>query len=615
MQGGKGRDAALRRSRAMAAAGPVRASSRAPLLAGVLAALLLALCASTAAAAPALTRVAPSKGTAAGGTAVTISGSGLAAATKVSFGSVAAASFQVTPQGSISAIAPTEPGGRVNVTVTTPQGTSRPSGKDRYTFLPVITSIAPSSGSEAGGTSVTVTGTGFIVGAATSFRFGSAPAVSASCASSSECTIVAPAHHAATATITATVNDARSAAGSAATFTFVRPPTVESVSPPEGSEAGGDVVTIAGKYLSDASAVRFGSVQASSFTVNSATSITAVSPAHGGETVDVTVTTAAGTSATGAGDQFAYRPPVVTAITPDEGPAGGGTSVTIGGAFLGAARSVKFGSGEASSFTVNSETSITANTPAYTGVTSGEGVKVDVTVTTLATPSATSAADEFFYLTPPSISEMQPREGPEPGGTSVTLTGSGYGHVTAVSFGSKSAKSFKVNSESSLIAVAPAGTGTVPVTVTSAGATSAQSGVAQFSYVPPPVVSGLTPSTGTDGTSVLITGSDFKATTAVRFGSASATTFKETSSSTIVAMAPAGSGTVDVTVTGTGGTSATSSKDQFTYVAVPPLQMTSSSSCCRRSAGRGRGGGRRAVRGSRRRGRPYSGRARLTGRR
>jgi heme-binding NEAT domain protein len=52
-------------------------------------------------------------------------------------------------------------------------------------------------------------------------------------------------------------------------------------------------------------AVRFGSTLASFSIVNSATSITAVSP-NGTGTVDVTVTTAGGTSATSAADQFTY---------------------------------------------------------------------------------------------------------------------------------------------------------------------------------------------------------------------------------------------------------------------------------------------------------------------
>jgi uncharacterized membrane protein len=65
------------------------------------------------------------------------------------------------------------------------------------------------------------------------------------------------------------------------------------------------VVTITGSNLSGATAVKFGAVAARSFTVNSASSITATAPG-GSTTVDVTVTVPAGSSRVGPGDQFTY---------------------------------------------------------------------------------------------------------------------------------------------------------------------------------------------------------------------------------------------------------------------------------------------------------------------
>jgi Subtilase family/IPT/TIG domain len=82
------------------------------------------------------------------------------------------------------------------------------------------------------------------------------------------------------------------------------PPTVTSVGPAQGPAGGGTSVTIAGTNLNTAAAVRFGS-SAAAFKINSPTSITAISPAGAG-TVDVTVTTSGGTSATGPGDHFTY---------------------------------------------------------------------------------------------------------------------------------------------------------------------------------------------------------------------------------------------------------------------------------------------------------------------
>jgi trimeric autotransporter adhesin len=95
--------------------------------------------------------------------------------------------------------------------------------------------------------------------------------------------------------------------------TLPNPPTVSNVSPNAGPTAGGTSVTITGTNFSEATAVEFGSASAMSFKVVSPTSITAVSPA-GTSTVDVTVSTPGGTSATGSADKFSYvvAPTVVT---------------------------------------------------------------------------------------------------------------------------------------------------------------------------------------------------------------------------------------------------------------------------------------------------------------
>src|SRR5205823_6344644 len=84
-------------------------------------------------------------------------------------------------------------------------------------------------------------------------------------------------------------------------------------------------------------------------------------------TVDVTVTTAGGTSATGLPDLYTYVvAPSVSAIAPASGPAAGGTSVKITGSGLSGATGVKFGAKDASSFTVDSNGQITATSPAGT---------------------------------------------------------------------------------------------------------------------------------------------------------------------------------------------------------------------------------------------------------
>lgn len=151
------------------------------------------------------------RGPQSGGVPVTITGANFTAVTGVSFGSDSAASFSVDSTTSVVAVPPPEPDGRVDVTVTTANGTSAVSAKDRYSFTPTVTGISPDTGSAAGGALVTVTGAGFVQGtAATSFRFGFADAAAAQCISATVCTVVVPAHEAGTVHVTAAVSDARS---------------------------------------------------------------------------------------------------------------------------------------------------------------------------------------------------------------------------------------------------------------------------------------------------------------------------------------------------------------------------------------------------------------------
>ena len=88
-------------------------------------------------------------------------------------------------------------------------------------------------------------------------------------------------------------------------------PTVTGVSPSTGSTAGGTTVTITGTNFTGATVVTFGTTAATTFAVNSATSITATSPAEPAWQADITVTTPSDSSATGAADKFTF-----TAIAP-----------------------------------------------------------------------------------------------------------------------------------------------------------------------------------------------------------------------------------------------------------------------------------------------------------
>jgi hypothetical protein len=237
-------------------------------------------------------------------------------------------------------------------------------------------------------------------------------------------------------------------------------PIVTGVSPATGSSAGGTEVTIAGSNFEGATSVKFGANSATKFTVRSSDSIIAVSPAGAVGAVNVTVTTPTGVSATGGDDRFSYvPPPTVTKLSAKDGPATGGTPVTITGSNFEEATSVRFGATKAKSFTVLSSTSIAAESPAGAGT-------VDVTVTTPGGTSAISKHDEFEFT--PAVESVAPDSGSTAGRTSVTITGAGFAlgtGATTFKFGSKKATEVDCTSNTSCTLVTPANrAGTVAVT-------------------------------------------------------------------------------------------------------------------------------------------------------
>jgi len=120
----------------------------------------------------------------------------------------------------------------------------------------------------------------------------------------------------------------------------------------------------------------------------------------------------------------------------------------------------------------------------------GEGSLVPVQVDGLTGATAIDAGYMNSYAlgdppaTYPKVSSISPHSGPEEGGTTVTITGIGLGDVTSVKFGSTDAASFTVNSDTSITAVSPPGTGTVWVTVEDARGPSYAGGGTYFRYGP-----------------------------------------------------------------------------------------------------------------------------------
>jgi hypothetical protein len=166
---------------------------------------------------------------------------------------------------------------------------------------------------------------------------------------------------------------------------------VTGVSPNSGPAAGGTTVTITGSGFTPSATVKFGNVAATHVTYISSTKLTAVAPAQSAGTHNVFVTTSAGTTSAVSGDQYTYVAAVVTGVSPNSGPAAGGTTVTITGSGFTPSATVKFGNVAATHVTYVSSTKLTAVVPAQAAGTH------NVYVITSDGSSATVTADQYTY--------------------------------------------------------------------------------------------------------------------------------------------------------------------------------------------------------------------------
>ncbi|RDH39963.1 MAG: hypothetical protein CFE62_006225, partial [Candidatus Aquirickettsiella gammari] len=501
---------------------------------------------------PVITALDPNSGPLVGGNTMTISGSGFTNASKVTFGGQSV-NFGFNSNGQIILLVPSGTVGPVEIMVTTPGGTSAPSVYI-YAPVPVITTLAPSAGSLAGGNTVTIYGSGFTN--ASSVMFGNNSAVEYTINSDSQITVTAPPGTAAgTVEVLVTTLGGTSAPS---VYIYAPVPVITTLAPSAGSLAGGNTVTIYGSGFTNASSVMFGNNSAVEYTINSDSQITVtVPPGTAAGTVEVLVTTLGGTSAP---NVYTYAPvPVITTLDPSVGSVAGGNTVTISGSGFTTDSLVTFG-GKSAAIISSNDGQITVTVPP--GTAAGT---VEVLVTT---PGGRSAPSSYTYTASSSITNICPNIGSVTGGNTVIISGSGFNSASRITFGGTPVE-FTVNSDNQITATAPAGAlGPVEVAVTTASDTAIAPSL--YTYTAVPVVTNICANIGpvTGGNTVKISGSGFTDASNVMFGNNPAVTFTVNSDSQITATAPAGAlGSVEVAVTTPGGTVAAPSP--YTYTAVP----------------------------------------------
>jgi formylglycine-generating enzyme required for sulfatase activity len=434
-----------------------------------------------------VTSIEPNHGPASGGTQITIVGSSLDMPLALTLNNVAATNLQLIHSRALTAVTPPGTPGLATLAlifadgsvITVPDAFTYDEEEQSTSEKPLsITVITPTSGPTAGGTELTIQGANFVAGSV--LLIGGRPASNLAVLGDSLMTATTPPGAEGVAEVTLNTSDGRSTSYPPG-FTYVvippGPPTITSICPDRGPDAGGTVVRIEGASFGDITGVNFGSASATNFAKLSDTLIQAETPGVPAGT-GTAVVALIGLGGEEAHALFTYLPPGVTTICgliPFFGPEDGGTTVLINGSGLLHTESVTFGDDEGTDLDVLSDTQVIVKTPPGMGA----------VAVVLTTADGRKAGALFAYLppiTPPAlitrIDSLDPDHGPFIGGTQVFITGAGFTGTTSVTFGPRPGTDLNVVSDTQLTVKSPYGFGTVPVIVS----TPHGDAVALFTY-------------------------------------------------------------------------------------------------------------------------------------
>ena len=473
------------------------------------------------AATPTLTSFSPASGPI--GSSVVLTGTNLAGTSQVTFNGRLAVRFTVNSATSVTALVPAgATSGQIGVK--TLPGMDTTSASSFTVPAPVVTSLSPAEG--PAGTVVTVTGTGFLDATQVTFA-GTVAAGFVVNAAGTQLTVPAPAGVSTGLVVVTTPN------GTSNGVQFTGAPALSVISPAFGP--AGTVVTLTGDGLLNTSAVTFGGVTASGFTINAAGTSLSVGTPAGVLSGPVYVTTPYGVSNsvtfTGA--------PVIASFSPASGPAG--TRVTVQGLNFVGTNQVTFGTATTTTFAVNSATQLSVTVPSGA---STDPIRVR-------TPAGTAVSSTPYIIPVPVLTALSPASGPA--NTNVSITGADLVDVTGVTFNGIATSYFFANSATSLTAYAPNGVTTGPVVVTTPGGPS--NGLL---FTANPMLSSFSPTSGSPGTVVTLTGQNLIGTTQVSFNGASAVNYTVVSATQLTVTVPTNASTGPIRVTTSAGTAASS---------------------------------------------------------
>ena len=315
--------------------------------------------------APTIASITPTSGGLRDDTVVTVTGTNfIAGLTSFRFGLNPASNVTVTSSTTATCIPPNATAaGTVDVSVAVGIPTAKLTGAYTYAAGPTLASLSVTSGAPAGGTTVVLTGSGFVAG--TTVKFGANDATGVVVDSATQITCVTPAGNPGSVEVAVTVGGQVAKRPDA--FMYVTAPTIASLTPNSGSTAGGARVTISGTGFAPGATVSVGGVAATSVSVNSASEIACDIPANAtAAPFNVVVTLANGTASAGSPFTYVTPPaaPTLATIDINTGPTSGGTNVAITGtSFVVGATTVTFGTANATNVVVTGATTLTCTTP------------------------------------------------------------------------------------------------------------------------------------------------------------------------------------------------------------------------------------------------------------
>jgi hypothetical protein len=309
-----------------------------------------------------VSRVTPAFGPLAGGTVVTLAGSGFTGATEVRFGATPGLSLSTSNDGQLTVTSPAGTAGAVDLTIVTPRATW--TVKRGFSFVnaagplalfavsPRIASIGDQvllvgQGLNAPGLTVTIGGISAVVGAQTA----------------TSAVVTVPARGAAPRRADVVVT-----AGTSTTLSqgLTWKVSLTGVTPSTGPAAGGTAVTLSGSAIPADALVSIGASAVTNLTVAGETSLSATTGrGSGGVASDIWVREAADLENESLfREAFTYEEPLaIGRVQPDRGAIAGGTLVTVLGSGFGEGTVVLFGQYTAKDIKFVTPHLITCRTP------------------------------------------------------------------------------------------------------------------------------------------------------------------------------------------------------------------------------------------------------------